>query len=203
MKDFGLVVIGAHFGIWLNDELVKYKNDNILLVEPVPYNFKILKENFQNEKNIFICTNAVFSENKTEKFYFVREDSIPKLGKHWASGIGSFSKEHLLNHKSKRFNIQEEDIDNLDVEFITFDELIKNFEIGSIKKLQIDVEGAEFEILKSIDFKKININQIQFEFKHFDGTFLEGPKLKIIKEKLVKNGFQLTQIDKENILAEK
>jgi len=203
VKDFGLVVIGAHFGIWLNDELVKYKNDNILLVEPVPYNFKILKENFQNEKNIFICTNAVFSENKTEKFYFVREDSIPKLGKHWASGIGSFSKEHLLNHKSKRFNIQEEDIDNLDVEFITFDKLVKNFEIGSIKKLQIDVEGAEFEILKSIDFKKININQIQFEFKHFDGTFLEGPKLKIIKEKLVKNGFQLTQIDKENILAEK
>ncbi|MFL2525059.1 MAG: FkbM family methyltransferase [Pelagibacteraceae bacterium] len=203
MKDFGLVVIGAHFGIWLNEELVKYKNDNILLVEPVPYNFKILKENFQNEKNIFICTNAVFSENKTEKFYFVREDSIPKLGKHWASGIGSFSKEHLLNHKSKRFNIQEEDIDNLDVEFITFDKLVKNFEIGSIKKLQIDVEGAEFEILKSIDFKKININQIQFEFKHFDGTFLEGPKLKIIKEKLVKNGFQLTQIDKENILAEK
>ncbi len=203
MKDFGLVVIGAHFGIWLKEELVKYKNDNILLVEPVPYNFKILNENFQNEKNIFICTNAVFSENKTEKFYFVREDSIPKLGKHWASGIGSFSKEHLLNHKSKRFNIQEEDIDNLDVEFITFDKLVKNFEIGSIKKLQIDVEGAEFEILKSIDFKKININQIQFEFKHFDGTFLEGPKLKIIKEKLVKNGFQLTQIDKENILAEK
>ena len=203
MKEFGLVVIGAHFGIWLNDELVKYKNDNILLVEPVPYNFKILKENFQNEKNIFICTNAVFSENKIEKFYFVREDSIPKLGKHWASGIGSFSKEHLLNHKSKRFNIQEKDIDNLDVEFITFKKLVKNFEIGSIKKLQIDVEGAEFEILKSIDFKKININQIQFEFKHFDGTFLEGPKLKIIKEKLIKNGFQLTQIDKENILAEK
>ena len=203
MKDFGLVVIGAHFGIWLKEELVKYKNDNILLVEPVPYNFKILNENFQNEKNIFICTNAVFSENKTEKFYFVREDSIPKLGKHWASGIGSFSKEHLLNHKSKRFNIKEEDIDNLDVEFITFDKLVKNFEIGSIKKLQIDVEGAEFEILKSIDFKKININQIQFEFKHFDGTFLEGPKLKIIKEKLIKNGFQLTQIDKENILAEK
>jgi len=203
VKDFGLVVIGAHFGIWLKEELVKYKNDNILLVEPVPYNFKILNENFQNEKNIFICTNAVFSENKTEKFYFVREDSIPKLGKHWASGIGSFSKEHLLNHKSKRFNIKEEDIDNLDVEFITFDKLVKNFEIGSIKKLQIDVEGAEFEILKSIDFKKININQIQFEFKHFDGTFLEGPKLKIIKEKLVKNGFQLTQIDKENILAEK
>ena len=203
MKDFGLVVIGAHFGIWLNEELVKYKNDNILLVEPVPYNFKILKENFQNEKNIFICTNAVFSENKTEKFYFVREDSIPKLGKHWASGIGSFSKEHLLNHKSKRFNIQEEDIDNLDVEFITFDKLVKNFEIGSIKKLQIDVEGAEFEILNSINYKKTNIKNLQFESKHFDGTFLEGTKLETIKQKLMNNGFKLTQLDKENILAKR
>ena len=49
----------------------------------------------------------------------------------------------------------------------------------------------------------MKINSIQFESKHFDGTFLEGPKLKIIKEKLIKYGFQLTQLDKENILAQK
>ena len=34
---------------------------------------------------------------KTEKFFFVKENSIPKLGKHWASGIGSFNKQHILN----------------------------------------------------------------------------------------------------------
>ena len=50
---------------------------------------------------------------------------------------------------------------------------------------------------------KINIKSIQFESKHFDGTFSEGQKLKTIKEKLKTNGFQLTQIDKENILAKK
>ena len=93
MKDFGLVVIGAHFGVWLNKEISNYKNKNILLVEPVPYNYKILKANFEKNNNIFICTNAIFSENKTERFYFVKEDSIPKLGKHWASGIGSFRKQ--------------------------------------------------------------------------------------------------------------
>ena len=43
---FGLVVIGAHFGIWLNDKILEYKNTNILLVEPVPYNYKILKIRF-------------------------------------------------------------------------------------------------------------------------------------------------------------
>ena len=53
MKDFGLVVIGAHFGVWLQGEIAKYKNQNILLVEPVPYNYKILKKNF----------SVLFSEN--------------------------------------------------------------------------------------------------------------------------------------------
>ena len=203
MKNFGLVVIGAHFGVWLSEKITKYKNDNILLVEPVPYNYTILEDKFSANKNISICINAVFSENKKNDFYYVKEDSITKLGKHWASGIGSFDKQHILNHKSKRFQITENDIEKVQLEFITFENLIDKYQIQSINDLQIDVEGAEFEILNSIDFKKIEINSIQFESKHFDGTFLEGSKLKIIKEKLIKNGFKLTQLDKENILAQK
>ena len=54
MKDFGLVVIGAHFGVWLEKKINEHKNDNILLVEPVPYNFKVLKEKFLNNKNVLI-----------------------------------------------------------------------------------------------------------------------------------------------------
>ena len=203
MKHFGLVVLGAHFGVWLTSELEKYKKQNIILVEPVPYNYKILKEKFSEQENIFICTNPIYSKNKTEKFYFVKETSIHKLNKHWASGIGSFNKQHILDHKSKRFKINEIDIESLDLNFITFEDLIKKYEIKSIDKLQIDVEGAEYEILNTIDFDKIHINLIQFESKHFDGTFSEGPKLKIIKDKLINNNYKIIDIDEENILAEK
>ena len=203
MKDFGLVVIGAHFGVWLENVLNKYKDQNIILVEPVPYNYNKLKENFKNFKNIHICTNAIFSENKLRKFYYVKENSILKLGKHWASGIGSFSKNHILEHKSKRFKVEQEDIEEIEVKFITFDDLVRNYSIESIDKLQIDVEGAEYEILNSINYKKININSLQFESKHFDGTFKEGEKLEIIKKKLILEGYKLNQIDKENILAVK
>ena len=203
MKNFGLVVIGAHFGVWLNEKITKHKDDNILLVEPVPYNYAVLKDKFSENKNVSICINAIFSENKKKDFYYVKESSITKLGKHWASGIGSFDKQHILNHKTKRFQITENDIEKSEIEFITFDNLVDKYQIKSIDDLQIDVEGAEFEILNSIDFQKVKINSIQFESKHFDGTFLEGPKLKIIKEKLIKYGFQLTQLDKENILAQK
>ena len=203
MKDIGLVVIGAHFGVWLEQEISEYSKQDIILVEPVPYNIDILEKKYSNSKNITICKNAIFSENKVKSFYFVDENSITKLGKHWASAIGSFDKKHILNHKSKRFKIEDSDIKEIKIEFITFDKLVEKYSIQSIDKLQIDVEGAEYEILKTIDFKKTKINQILFESKHFDGTFTEGKKLQEIKQKLISDNYKLIQIDKENILAKK
>ncbi len=203
MKDFGLVVIGAHFGVWLEQEISRYSQRDIILVEPVPYNIDILEKKYSGSKNIIVCKNAIFSENKLESFYFVDENSINKLGKHWASAIGSFDKKHILNHRSKRFKIKDSDIREIKIEFITFDKLVEKYSIGSIDKLQIDVEGAEYEILKTIDFKKTKINQILFESKHFDGTFTEGKKLQEIKQKLISENYKLSQIDKENILAKK
>ena len=203
MHDFGLVVIGAHSGIHIKNLISEYANYKILLVEPVPYNYQILENDYKNNENIFISRNAIFDEAKKDNFYHVKKDSIKKLGKHWASQIGSFDKNHILNHKNKRFDIKDDDIQITEVEFITFQDLVKKYSINSINKLQIDVEGAEYKIMHSIDYNKIKIKNIFFESKHFDGTFVEGKKLKEIKDKLISNGYNLKQIDKENILATK
>tara|TARA_B100000795_G_scaffold231798_1_gene189793 strand:+ start:23 stop:637 length:615 start_codon:yes stop_codon:yes gene_type:complete len=203
MNNFGLVVIGAHSGTWLTPLLEKYNEQNILLVEPVPYNIQLLIENTFKYRNVNIEISAVSNKKGVQKFYFVKPESIQKLGKHWASGIGSFDKQHILNHANKRFTVTDSDIEEVDIQYLTFLDLIKKYLISSIDLLQIDVEGAEFEILNSIDFEKIFIKKIIFEFKHFDGTFKEGPKLKLIKEKLINSNYSITEIDKENILAEK
>ena len=203
MHDFGLVVIGAHSGIHIKDLISEYANYKILLVEPVPYNYQILENDYKDNENIFISRNAIFDEAKKDNFYHVKKESIKKLGKHWASQIGSFDKNHILNHKNKRFDIKDDDIQITEVEFITFQDLVKKYSINSINKLQIDVEGAEYKIMNSIDYNKIKIKNIFFESKHFDGTFTEGEKLKEIKDKLILNGYNLKQIDKENILATK
>ena len=203
MHDFGLVVIGAHSGIHIKDLISEYANSKILLVEPVPYNYQILENDYKNNENIFISRNAIFDEVKKDNFYHVKKDSIKKLGKHWASQIGSFDKNHILNHKNKRFDIKDDDIQITEVEFITFQDLVEKYSINSINKLQIDVEGAEYKIMNSINYNKIEIKNIFFESKHFDGTFTEGKKLKEIKDKLILNGYNLKQIDKENILAAK
>ena len=203
MQDFGLVVIGAHSGLFLKDLVSEYQDQNILLVEPVPYNYEILDSEFKDDPKIIICKNAIIDKSKKDFFYYVKKESITKLGKHWASQIGSFDKNHILNHKNKRFDIKEDDIETIQIEFITFDDLIQKYSIKSIDKLQIDVEGAEYKIMNSINFQKIEINKILFESKHFDGTFVEGKKLQEIEEKLKSNGYKLQQIDKENILASK
>ena len=203
MQDFGLVVIGAHSGLYLKDLVNEYQDRNVLLVEPVPYNYEILNSEYKDNPKIIICKNAIIDKSKKDFFYYVKKESITKLGKHWASQIGSFDKNHILNHKNKRFDIKEDDIETIQIEFITFDDLIQKYSIKSIDKLQIDVEGAEYKIMNSINFHKIEINKILFESKHFDGTFIEGKKLQEIEEKLKSNGYKLQQIDKENILASK
>ena len=203
MSNFGLVVIGAHSGIWLTSLLEKYKEQSILLVEPVPYNIQQLKENISKYKDIKIEISAVSSKNEVQKFYFVKPESVKKLGKHWSSGIGSFDKQHILNHKNKRFKVENSDIEEIEIQYLTFTDLVNKYSITSIDMLQIDVEGAEFEILNSINFEKILIKKIIFEFKHFDGTFKEGSKLKLIKEKLINSNYIINEIDKENILATK
>ena len=40
----------------------------------------------------------------------------------------------------------------------------------------MDVEAAEYKILKSINYNEVDISQIIFEKKHFDETFSENKK---------------------------
>ena len=203
MEKFGLVIIGAHIGVHILKDIDEYKNQKILLIEPVPHNLKSLRKNIPKYETIIIEPITVGKNNEIRTFYFVKENSIHKLGKHWASGIGSFDKQHILNHKTKRFKISEDDIEKINIESMTFNKLMNKHSISEIDKLQVDVEGAEYEILDSIDYKNISIDKILFESKHFDGTFVEGKKLEMIKKKLISNNFNLTQIDQENILAQK
>ena len=57
MQDFGLVVIGAHSGLFLKDLVSEYQDQNILLVEPVPYNYEILNSEYKDNPKITICNN--------------------------------------------------------------------------------------------------------------------------------------------------
>ena len=198
---FGLVVLGAHIGIHIKDEISKIKDSSILLVEPVPHNISAIKENLKEFKNVHLEPVAVASVRETKDFFFVKATSINKLKKHWASGIGSFNKNHLLNHRTKRFLIEEDDIDKIPIKTVKFEDLIEKYSITEIDKILIDIEGYEYEILKDMDLKKVRINSILFEYKHFDGYQKTGEKLEEILKKFEENNYKTSKVDEENILA--
>ena len=176
MSKFGLVVIGAHIGVHILSDIEEYKDKQILLVEPVPHNLRILKENIANYKAIKVEPITIGQENKIRKFYFINEESVTSLGKHWASGIGSFEKQHILNHKTKRFNVTEDHIETIDIQSLTFNELMNKYSISEIDKLQIDVEGAELHVLQGmksmpnkmlVEFNSINLKECGTNYKDF------------------------------------
>ena len=200
MNNFDLIVIGACHGFWLENDIKKCSN-KILLIEPVKYNFDQLKNRFKNYKNIIFENIAIGEKNELIDFFHVLESSIDKLKKHWSSGIGSFSKEHILKHRTKRFLIAEKDIKCIKVKAMTFNKLIEKYKIEYINKLIIDAEGFDYKIIKSINFKKIFIKEIMFEKKHLSKTFQIDNKLDEIKTFLSKENYELFDISDENILA--
>ena len=73
MQDFGLVVIGAHSGVFLKDLISEFANQKILLVEPVPYNYQILENEYKDHPDILICKNAILDKVKKDNFYYVKK----------------------------------------------------------------------------------------------------------------------------------
>ena len=203
MSEFGLVVLGAHLGVHIKKEIEQTLPKKVLLVEPVPHNVEAINNNLKDFKDIILEQDAISDKKEKKDFFFVKRSSIPKLKKHWSSGIGSFNKSHILDHRSKRFQIEDIDIDKISIQSITLQDLIEKYSITKIDKLLIDVEGSEYAILKNIDLNKINIKKIIFEYKHFDGYQTTGKKLEEILKKFEENGYTTKKIDEENILATK
>jgi FkbM family methyltransferase len=198
MNNFGLVVIGAHNGSGLENDVLK-TSKKILFIEPVKYNFLELQDRYKNQKNIYFDNSAISNNNDRLNFFSVKKNSVEKLGKHWATGIGSFSKKHILDHKSKRFQISDDDIDTNEITPLTFDQLMTKYDINIIDKLLMDIEGSEKNIIESIDFKKTLIKELTFEYKHLDGTFVFNDSLKIMINYLADKNFKEINRDKENI----
>ena len=125
MQSYGLVSIGSHTGIWLQEELKSFNLKKNILIEPVPYNINQLEENTKKFHNVIIEKSAVSDKDETVSFFYLKKDSIDQLKKHWATGIGSFDKSHLLNHRSKRFLITDDHIEEIKINCISFKSLKK------------------------------------------------------------------------------
>lgn len=135
--------IGANIGKWsLNN--IKY-TDKIIAVEASPSTF-IKLQNFCNNKNIILLNYAVCNnDGKDITFYNCNCDVLSTLNRDW-----------LTDKKSRFYNNKYNEVI---CKTITIDNLIKNYGVPEL--IKIDVEGGEYECIKSLTIK---VNQICFEW---------------------------------------
>ena len=139
-------------------ELIKSKynqGDKIFIVEANPANIEKLRETYEDYKGTQIFNIGISEKNEKEvKFYYAEHDA-PHF--QVCSAKIEHVRKHHPNSKIKFFNIETISINN-------FLENCVKYKI--IDYLSIDIEGLDFDVLMSIDFKKYNIKNISIEFLH-------------------------------------
>ena len=127
--------VGANKGIITKIVLENTQNLNVLCYEPHPENYRILSQNFRNEKRCKMFQYAVGSKIGNQILYDWKKEG---------TGFASFYKEALKRELLQTYG--EVSIDfSATVDVVTLDSI--KFE-NKIEFIKIDVEGNEFEVLK-------------------------------------------------------
>lgn len=161
-KNGFFVDVGAHDGLYINNTLYFEKNNNWsgINIEPNTTLFDKLKDNRSNCINI---NCAIDNNNGNAGFILNTGYTEPISGL-----VKQFDQRHkfrlineLMEHggESKVININTRKLESI------FDE----HNVKHINYLSIDVEGAEFDVIKSINFDKVFIDVIGFE-NNYDDT---------------------------------
>ena len=155
------VDVGAHDGITINNTLYFEKNNNWtgINIEPIKKVFDNLVINRQNNINL----NCAVCNNDGETDFFSNTGYTEMI-----SGIkDNFDIRHLnrLQHENKQYGSTTELIK---VNTKKLETILNENNISHINYLSIDVEGAEFEVIKSINFDKVFIDVIGFENNYDD-----------------------------------
>jgi len=137
-----VIVIGAN-----NGELVDFLSTYLalpkvtgILVEPVSYLFKELQEKYGDNKKFYLENSAVYSSNRKKNIFRIdRSKDLPN----WTNGLGSFNKGNLILHKTDVPDIGSQVVKEL-VNCITFNSLMKKYNVERINILQIDLILLEY-----------------------------------------------------------
>ena len=153
--------IGAHDGITLNNTLYFEKNNNWtgVNVEPIKSVYDKLVLNRPNSINL---NYAVCNNNGTADF-------LCSIGyTEMLSGLmNSYDPRHYMRlHKENQSNNSKTEIIKVNTKKI--ETICYEYNIKHINYLSIDVEGAEFDVIKSINFDNIFIDVIAFENNYND-----------------------------------
>ena len=181
-KNGMFVDVGAHDGISINNTLFfeKYNNWSGINIESNKSVYDKLVINRPKSINI----NCAVCNNDGEADFLCNKGYTEML-----SGIKStFDKRHLgrLERENK---LKGSTTETIKVPTKKLETILHENNVSHIQYLSIDVEGAEFEVIKSINFDHVFIDIIGFENNYKDSSipiikYLENKNYVILYESL-------------------
>ncbi len=163
MRNGVFMDIGAHDGITFSNTyyLEKELGWSGIAVEPLPGVFDRLKVN-----RACIALNGCISDTPGEKKLLMLDGYAEML----SGVVDKFDQRHLarIEKALNRFGGNKQYIS---VPAYTFNDLVKQYGVRRIDYLSLDVEGGEYDILRSIDFDCVAIEVISVENNYWRGSF--------------------------------
>jgi FkbM family methyltransferase len=173
---YSVIQLGAFIGNTWNDPLFASLGDRLrevagtlVVVEPVKSFYHELVKNYGGTPGVKFENVAISDRSGPATFFRLGVDPVAYGFPDWLSQLGSLKEERMTalwdRYESdkilKQFYLdhQVEEI----VECITFNELLDRHHLNQVDLLQIDVEGYELEILRSIDFDRTRVRFVNYE----------------------------------------
>lgn len=190
-RDLVVMTIGAFDGI-TNDpvvSLIREHGARALLVEPQPEPFRRLEENFANLP-VKCVQAAIDAQPGSRTMYFVPGDA-PGLPT-WTQQLASFERQHLLKHEPQAPGLATQ-IQQLEVEALTFDLLLDRYGVNRLDVLQIDAEGADARLLSLFPFERLAPDVVIYETAH-----LQADELEATRRALIGRGYRVFEAESGN-----
>jgi FkbM family methyltransferase len=129
--------IGANNPIYLNNTLLFYlKGSKGINIEANPNLINLFLKHRVKDTNLNV---GIYSKNEIKKFYIFNDLTLSTFSDEEAKKM-----ENLYNHKIKQV---------IEIQTYTLNEIINKYNNGQFPDLlSIDIEGMEFEVLKTIDY---------------------------------------------------
>ena len=137
---------------------LKKRKVNGVVIEPHPNLFKKLEKYYKNDIKL---NCLVGGKNQVKKNFFFVEQRFLILYEDYVKTISATNKNHLINHK-----VLPDHISSISLEEKTIDKIMMENSLDKFDILLIDVEGSEFEIIKSFFIKSNFKPLIIFEWRH-------------------------------------
>lgn len=155
-----------------------------VMVEPVPRTFAKLAANYAAYPQVQLVNAAVGKTDGQQTIYAVKEFAGQFER---ASLYASLRKEVVLSQTKWVPNVANE-IEEIQVPCYTLNTLLAKTGIGNVDILQVDTEGYDAEIIKMIDFERLNPSIIQFEHDNISKEEMED-----CARLLISRGYKMTR----------